>query len=177
MVSAEPGPNPDTGTVSPMSTRVYVGPNKNSEWPRAVTQDYLASRTAKVYLGTIPDEVPAIGGSDLSLKFSVAFRFTKINADIAFCLDDTCITIVGAGYSYSKSTLCLDTKVSVSAVPITLEGCLTFNGSFDPLGVDVGISVEACIGRDLCDVNGSGGGWDYNLACALCKSFSKSTTI
>ncbi|SFR87585.1 hypothetical protein SAMN05216559_0378 [Halomicrobium zhouii] len=164
-----------------VETRVYVGPEKNASPYEAGPRDIELSE--KLVLGTIPDEVPVIGGGDLGLKFEATFGFTEVSVNISICVDDSCLSLAGAGFSYSEAEVCLDTKGAYKGVPLDVEGCLLFNPSINPVGLEIGGSVKVCVGRNLCDPNGkkkgdeTGGGWEYSRFCGLCKEFGLSGTI
>ncbi|WP_132057153.1 hypothetical protein [Halorussus amylolyticus] len=167
---------------SHVDTRVYVGPHKNAQPFHAEGNDEVSAQATtlsqKIRLGTIPDVVPVIGGSDLFIKVSATFGLTEVSADISVCVDDACLSIAGAGFTYSESEVCIDGKGTIKGIPVELEGCLTFNPSLNPVGLEVGGSVTGCLGRNLCDTDWSpSNGWDYGRTCGLCKTFSVSATL
>ncbi|MFC4449973.1 hypothetical protein [Halorussus aquaticus] len=192
-LDVEKGQSASVGTRSgPPETEVYVGQNKNADpstsaiESRSVgssggmsTQNYSVSASATLLTWDIPEEVPIIGGDELTFSISASVGLGGVSASFDVCVGGECISLAGVNVGIGTNTVDVSTKGTFYGVPFELTVSVTLTASIGSVtnpdaSLDVGASGEVCLGRDLCDANPSG--WE-NVTCMLCASAGTSVTV
>lgn len=156
-------------------TETYVGPDRVSDGP-SFEKQAIAELSETVYLATIPDSVPEIGGTDINLTFDATFGFTEVSVSVGICFDGFCLTLIGAGITYSNAEICFDVRGKLKTIPLQVEGCLTFAPSLDPIGLTVGGSVGVCLDLPKLEEIYERDGWEWTRKF-LCIEEGLSVTL
>ncbi|MGQ5515462.1 twin-arginine translocation signal domain-containing protein [Halococcus saccharolyticus] len=138
----------DTDITSTNSAVNYTETDVTSGSPStdpAPTPQAIASPSARFYVATIPYRIPVIGGTDIVLTIDATFGFTEVSISGGICFDNTCLTLLGAGISYSNAEICADIRGKLKAIPLRVDGCFRFAPSLNPAGLEVSASVEVCL--------------------------------
>lgn len=181
--SDEPLVDPSEFETSITSTnsavnQTYVGTRATTEAGTGPTvgTEAIAELSEKVYLTTIPSTIPEIGGTDVHLTFNATFGTTEVAVSVGICFGDFCLTLLGAGISYSNAEICADVRGKLKSIPLQVEGCFTFAPSLNPVGLEVGASVEACLDLPKLEEIYERNGWEWTRKF-LCVSEDVSVTL
>jgi hypothetical protein len=156
-------------------TETYVGPDRVSDGP-SFEKEAIASLSERVYLATIPNNIPEIGGTDIELTFDATFGFTEVSVSIGICFGGFCLTLIGAGISYSDAEICFDVRGKLKTIPLQVEGCFTFAPSLNPIGLTVGGSVGVCLDLPKIEEVYEKDGWEWTRKF-LCIEEGVSVTL
>lgn len=166
------GPNQDTSVSSPTSI-AYQADN-----PRVAPQNWSVNYSATLATWTIPDDIPEVGGEELSLTISGGIGFANASISLSICIGGNCLSIAGFNIDIGETTLDIGTKGTIYGIPFEVAATLTFNINVDVLARDASATVdgiaEVCLGRDFCDRDGAG--WEQ-IGCSLCASAGVSVTV
>ena len=160
--------NAESATSLSSSDTMDSGPSVGTEAIAELNED--------VYVATIPDTVPEIGGTDIHLTFNATFGLTEVSVSVGICFDSFCLTLLGAGISYSNAEICGDIRGKLKTIPLRVEGCFTFAPSLNPAGLEVGASVEACLDLPKMEEIYERDGWEWTRQF-LCVSEDVSATL
>jgi hypothetical protein len=105
----------------------------------------IAKLKEKICIATIPDTVPEIGGTDICLELEAKFGLTEVSVSGDICFDNFCLTLLGAGITYSDAEICGDIRGKLKGIPLEVEFCLKFAPSINPVGLTIGVELTACL--------------------------------